>query len=79
MNVLTQLSDKLEVFRIDGFKPSWIGLDFNVLAQLNFELSEARGVEVNVLLTKFLEVPVISMGGPLLPADGIYIHHREES
>ena len=78
-NMITHVSDKLEVFRIEGNSPVYMGVSLEVLKRLNSELSAARNTEVDVRRDSFQGIPVIPMSGSLMPVDGVYIHAKNEA
>jgi len=79
-NAVIYISDKIEEFRIASGGPSYIGLTSEVREQLENELRAKERVqsEKQAVLTEFLGLPVITMGGPLMPEDGVYIHKRND-
>ena len=73
-SVTSYLVDKVEEFRINVRAPSYIGMTEELLTRLSEEVRKASNSQVVGMVTEFLGVPVICMGGPTMPADGIYIH-----
>lgn len=75
-NARNYIEDVLEEFRIAGGKPSWIGLAKNVWDQFQVECKEMHryGEDAGGVVIKFLGLDIIPMAGPLMPADGVYIH-----
>ena len=62
------LEDKLTEFRIAGQHPSYVGLSEEFHDTLTAEMKQENRVH------EFFGVPVITMGGSIMPKDGVYIH-----
>lgn len=77
--LMNYLEDKLTEFRIAGKTPSYVGLREDIHRALTEEMKKYPAYEnvIGSLVFEFFGTPVVGMGGPCMPSDGVYIHQRE--